>query len=152
MHPALRRLLIGPAENSFGRYLGLLAAGTLFVATFAAYAFGVFAVSGCVVFIPGDAAVVGSIAAAVVGYSRGGLVFAWLVAYAPLLGYHADHAFLGLSNRTVQYRLGYFIRVDGLAFLAVEGVVIGTVAFAVGYLGSLGVEFVRSGAEPERLR
>lgn len=145
MVPDLRRILLGPSGNSFGRYLGLASGATLFAATFVAYALDVFAVAGCVVLLPGQAAIVGALAAGVVGYARGGVAFGWLVAYAPLLGYHADHAFLGLPHRSVAYRLGYFFRLDGLAYLAVAGVLIGTLAFAAGYLGGLVVEFVRGG-------
>ena len=149
---SLRSLLLGRAENRFGRSLALVFAATLFAATFAAYAAGVFEVAGCVVFIPGQAAIVGLTAAGVVGYSRGGLAFGWLVAYAPLLGFHADSALLELSHRSVEYRLGYFFRLDGLAYFAVEGVLIGTLAFAAGYLAGLSVEFVRDDETLVRFR
>jgi hypothetical protein len=146
MGPSLRLLLVGAHENRFGRSLAVLAAVVLFAATFAAYAVGVFAVSGSVVFIPGQAALVGGVSAATIGYDRGGLAFGWLVAYAPLLGYHADHAFLGLSNRSLVDRLAYFVEPDGLAFLAVVALVVGTAAFAAGFAGRWVVDLLRGEA------
>ncbi|NHN46408.1 hypothetical protein G9464_02175 [Halostella sp. JP-L12] len=142
----LRTLLVGAPENRFGRALAVVAAVTLFAATFAAYAVGAFAVSGCVVFVPGHAALVGALAAAAIGYDHGGLAFGWLIAYAPLLGFHADHAFLGLSSRPAVDRLAYFTRLDGLAFLAVIALVIGTGAFVAGALARWAVDVARGDA------
>ena len=148
----IRTLLLGVPENRFGRSLAVVAAVTLFAATFAAYAVGVFEVSGCVVFVPGHAALVGVLAAATIGYDRGGLAFGWLVAYAPLLGYNADHAFLGLSNRSLADRLAYFVEPDGLAFLAAIALVVGTVAFVAGLLGRWAVDVARGEATAPVLR
>lgn len=134
MVPSPRSLLVGPAEHRRRRYLALALVPLLFAATFAAYAVDVFGVSGCVVFIPGQALLVGVAAAALAGYARAGLVAAWLGVYAPLLGYAADHAFLGLSSRTFQEQLAYFLEPDGLAFYAVVALVFGTAAFAAGYV------------------
>lgn len=144
--PPLRTLLLGAPENRFGRSLSVLAAVVLFVGTFAAYAVGVFAVSGCAVFVPGQATSVGALAAATVGYVRGGLAFGWLVAYAPLLGHEADHAFLELSSRSLADRFAYFVEPDGLAFLAVIALVVGTGAFVAGFAGRWAVDVARSEA------
>ena len=83
------------------------------------------------------------LAAATVGYDRGGLAFGWLVAYAPLLGYEADRAFLGPSSRPIADRIAYFVEPDGLAFLAVTALVVGTVAFVGGLLGRWAVAVAR---------
>lgn len=140
LHP----LLIGSGQDRHPRKITLLLAGLLFVITFASYAFGIFETSGGVIWIPADAALVGVIAAAWVGYSRNGLVFAWLVAYTSLLGSLANHYFLGLSGRTFFEELTLFVQPDGLVFIAVEGLVIGTVAFVAGFLGSKVIDSIRT--------
>jgi hypothetical protein len=146
MAPFTRRLLLGREPPGSRRAFWSLSAAVLFLGTFAAYAVGVFAVSGCVVFIPGHAAIVGFGAALLAGYERGGLALAWLVAYAPLLGASADHYLLGLSSRPFAARLEAFFGLDGLAFLGVEALVIGTVAFALGAFVGWGFELVRGGS------
>jgi hypothetical protein len=104
----------------------------LFCLALTGYAVGIFSVSGGLVWIPWDAAVLGLVAGCLVGYLRGGLVYAWSVGVAALFGAHADHALLGLADRPLAARLGYFLRLDGLTFYAVEGVLVGTIAFLVG--------------------
>lgn len=105
-----------------------------FLITFGAYAVDVFAVSGGVVFVPGDAALVALAVCAIVGYLRAGLLLAWASAYGALLGALADHAFFGLSYRSRFEQLAYFLELDGLVFYAVQALVIGTLGFAVGTL------------------
>jgi len=144
--PPSRALLVGPPEHRLQRRLNLLLAGGLFVATFLAYATGLFAVSGGVVFLAGDAALIGVLGAGLLGYQRSGLVFGWLAVYAPLLGASADHSLLGLSGRSAVDRLAAFLSPDGLVFLGVEAVVIGTIAWAVGVATRFGVDAVRSSA------
>lgn len=141
----LRSLLVGRDWTRERRSLWLLSTLGLFAASFVAYAVDVFSVSGGLVWIPFHGAVLGSAAAAVVGYVRGGLVLAWLLTYAGELGYHADHAFLGLPRRTFPERLGYFLRPDGLAFLGVQAVVLGSLAFAGGAFFRGVLEAVRGG-------
>lgn len=141
MVSSLRRLLVGRDRSGPRQYLVVPVA--LFIAIFTAYALDIFAVSGGVVFLPWDAAVVGCVVAGWVGHRRDGLAFAWLVAYASLLGYHADHALLGLSRRPLAERLAYFVRLDGLAYLAVEALVLGTLAFVVGRLVGRSVAVLR---------
>lgn len=104
------------------------------IGTFAAYAVGVFHISGGVIFIPGDAALLGLVAAGVAGYTRSGLVAGWLVAAGALLGYRADHAFLGLSGRTRGEQLGYFLEFEGLGVIAIQAVVVALLGFVVGLL------------------
>lgn len=132
MVPPPRTLLVGPTEHRFRRRLDLLFVVGVFALTFLAYAVGLFDVAGGVVFLAADAAVVGLVGAASFGYRRSGLAFGWLAAYAPLLGYSADHYFLGLSGRPLTERLAAFLSPDGLVFLGVEALVIGTVAWTVG--------------------
>jgi len=139
MNPALRSLLVGTTQSASRRSLVVTVAVGVFAATLAAYALELFAVSGGVVFIPFHAATVGMIAGFWIGYAHRGLLVAWLVAYAALLGYHADHAFFGLSGRGFGDQFAYFVEWDGLVFLAVEAVVLGTLAFVVGGLLRLGV-------------
>ena len=120
----------------------------VFVGTFLGYAAGFFYHSGGVVFIPYHAAVVGMLAALWVGYRRDGLVFGWVVTYMSLLGSHADHAFLGISHRSIEHRIAYFLRPDGLVALAVEGIILGTLAFGFGYLLRSGIRIVRRRSGP----
>lgn len=87
----------------------------LFLTTFAAYAVGAFTVSGGIIWIPGDAALVGFIGAVLVGYDHSGVILAWLVTYATLLGYRADHAFMGLSSRTRIEQAAYFLQLESLS-------------------------------------
>lgn len=134
MVPPLRALLIGPEDGSFQRRLDVLSAVAIGALTFAAYALGAFQVSGGVIFLPGDATIIGLVAAAQVGYRRGGLAFAWLTAYAPLLGFDAEWAFLGLSSHTLSGKLAFLLDPVGLAVHAMAAVVFGTLGFAVGYL------------------
>lgn len=141
MVPTPRRLLLGREPR---RLLWPVLALLLFLATFTAYAVGVFHISGGVVLIPGEAALVGLLAAAAVGAVRGGAAFAWLVTYGALLGYHADHAFMGLSHRSRLEQAAYFVELDGLVVLAVEAVVVGTLAFAVGTVARWGYDTLRS--------
>lgn len=146
MTASLRSILVGTRQSAYHRYLVVALALGVFVTTSAAYALGIFSVSGGVVFVPFYAAVVGMVAGCWVGYSRNGLLFAWLVTYTSLLGYHADHAFFGLSGREFGDRLAYFVRPDGVTFLAVEGIVLGTLAFALGFAVRRGIDSFRSGA------
>lgn len=145
MTTAITSVLLGTKRTTYRRALALVLAIGLFGATLAGYAIGIFSVSGGLVWVPYYAAVVGMAAAGGVGYYRDGLVIAWLVTYASLLGYHADHAFFGLSRRSLVEQLAYFLRLDGLMFLAVEGIVLGTLAFGLGYLARWGVDSLWNG-------
>lgn len=140
MGSRLRPLLVGRERTGHRRYLDVTLAVVVFVVTFVAYALDVFEVGGGIVWIPGDAALVGMVAAAWVGFRRDGLAAAWGVTYAALLGYRADHAFFGLSGRPFSGQLAYFLGLEGLAVLAVEAVLVGTLAFVAGYLVRLGVD------------
>lgn len=144
MVPTLRSALLGSNQTGVRRHLGF--GLVVFIVTFVAYALGVFYVSGGVVFIPYYAAIVGMIAAVGLGYRRDSLVFGWTLAYMSLLGFHADHAFLGIAHRSLLYRLLYFVRPDSLVFLAVGGIVLGTLGCVVGTLLRWGIECVRSGS------
>lgn len=131
MVPAIRTPFLGQNWRQRARAVGL--AITLFVLTFGAYAAGVFGHSGGVIFVPVHAALVGVIAAVALGYWQNGLAFGWLAVYGPLLGSHADHAFLGIPHRTRLYQIGYFVRPDGLVFFAVEAAIIGTLGWTIGW-------------------
>jgi small neutral amino acid transporter SnatA (MarC family) len=135
MSPSLRTLLVGSAEHDARRRADLLLVAAVFGSVFAAYAVGVFRVSGGVVWLAGGAAVV--------AYRGEGLALAWAVVYAALLGYNADHYLLGLSGRPVAERLVALLEPDGLAFVAVEALVLGTLAWVAGTLVALAVDAVR---------
>ncbi len=141
MVPSTRDLLFG---DRFQRTLGILSAGVLFVGTFAAYATDVFAVSGGVLVIPGDATIVGAIAAGLIGYDRGALLPAWLSIFGAYLGFSTEWAFLGLSpSHSLAGRLAFLFDPVGLAVYAVASVLVGSAAFGAGYLLGLGVDRVR---------
>lgn len=143
MSPSLRTLLVGSAEHDARRRIDLLLVAAVFGSVFAAYAVGVFRVSGGVVWLAGGAAVVGVLVAVVLAYRGEGLALAWAVVYAALLGYNADHYLLGLSGRPVAERLVALLEPDGLAFVAVEALVLGTLAWVAGTLVALAVDAVR---------
>lgn len=146
---SLRQFLVGAERSDAPPGLVAALAFGVFVTTLAAYAFGVFTISGGIVWIPFHAAVVGTSVCCLLGSLRGGLLSGWLVTYAPLLGYRADHAFFGLSGRSVSEQFSYFVELDGLAVLAVEAVVLG--ALALGEVARLGVDAARGGVgTPER--
>lgn len=134
-----RHWLVGQEQSGYRELLWLFTALLLFLTTFIAYASGVFTISGGIVWIPGDAALVGFIVAVLIGYYQGGLLLAWLVIYSALLGYRADHAFLGLSSRTRIEQAMYFLQLEGLFVLAVEAFIIGVLAFLLGAATRWGV-------------
>lgn len=144
-----RQWLTGREQPTNRRLLWPFVALLLFVITFAAYAYDVFTTPGGIVWIPVDAALVGSIVAILVGYDHSGLIPAWLVTYAPLLGYRADHAFLGLSSRTFPEQFVYFLQLEGLFVLAVEALIIGLFAFLLGAAVRWGITRFRN-ASPSR--
>lgn len=145
MRSSLGTVLLGSPRTRSSRWLDIAIVGGGFVVTFLAYATGVFAVSGGVVFIAEQAALVGIAAATVLGYRRAGLAMAWAGSYAALLGYHADHYLLGLSYAAPAARLGAFLQPDGLVFLAVQALVIGTLAWGGGRLVEWAVAAVGTG-------
>lgn len=143
----VRQVLFGSEQSLGRRYVSLSLAVVLFMMTFVAYALDFFQITGGVVFIPGHAALVGVLGAALIGYRDNGLVVSWVVAYGPLLGYNADHSFLGLSGRSFLERTAAFVTPDGLVFLGIEAVILGTLGFLFGVVCRLGVGFFREGAE-----
>jgi hypothetical protein len=145
MIAVLSSVLFGRDRSGYYRALVIGCILGLFGVTFAGYALGVFAVSGGLVWLPVDAAIVGVLAGCGAGYYRAGLVVGCGATYASLLGYHANHAFFGLSRRPLVERAAYFVRVDGLVFLAVEAIVLGTLAFAFGWLLRWGVDALSGG-------
>lgn len=152
MASVVTRLLIGTDRSrSHWSLVGVLAFA-LFITTFAAYASGLFRVSGGVLLIPFHAAIVGMLGAAVIGAVRGGLVATWIITYMPFLGFHADHAFLGLPGRPFDEQLAYFVRPDGLAMLAIEAIIVGTLAFALGMLLRWGYDAFARGSASSTIR
>lgn len=135
MDTGYRSVVADSTRGDGPRFLGPGLAIAGFLATLAAYATGVFEIAGGVVWIPGHAALVAMAAALLIGALRGGVLSAWLVAYAPLLGYRADHAFFGLSHRTRIEQAAYFLDIEGLVVLGLLALVFGTVAFALGWTG-----------------
>lgn len=140
MLSSLRAILLGTKYSHSRALLTVGVALGVFVIAVAAYTLDLFAVSGGVVWIPFHAALVGTVVAFWIGYTRRGLVFAWIVTDGALLGYHANHAFFGLSGRDFTEQLAYFVRADGLVFLGVEAIVLGTVAFVLGCLLRWGID------------
>lgn len=146
MNVDLQRELFGEGVASL--VSGVVLAVALFVLTFVSYAVGVFQVSGGVVFVAWDAAIVGAIGAAWVGIRRDGLAYAWLVTLAALYGARADHVFLGLSGRTLREQFGLLLRLDAFVYLFGQAVAIGTLAFVVGVLGQWAWATTRSETKP----
>lgn len=145
MVPPVRPALFGSKLSARQRYLSLAVIVGLFGTTFAAYALDIFEVAGGVVFIPGHAALVGVLGAGVIGYQRRGLAVAWAGTYAALLGYSANHYFLGLPGRSLLDRAAAFAQVDGLVVLGLEALILGTVGFLTGMGCRWGIAFVRDG-------
>ena len=139
-----RRVLLGSNANDSPRRRRLLVPPLLFVGVFAAYALGVFSISGGVVFLAGQAAVLGVLVAAVLAYRRAGVALAWATVYGALLGHSADHYLLGLPGRPLGERVGALVELDGLVFVGVEALALGTIAWVVGAGGRLAVERVRA--------
>ncbi len=144
MSPSLRPLLVGSTEGAPSRRRVPLLVGAVFVSVFVAYAVGVFRVSGGVVWLAGEAAAVGVLVAGVLAYRGNGVAFAWAVVYAALLGNHANHYLLGLSGRSLAERTVAFLGPDGLAVVAIQAVVLGTLAWVVGAVAARIVEAVRT--------
>lgn len=142
-HP-IHTLVVGRDRSRFGVSLDLLFVATLTVATLLAYAVGVFAVGGGVVFLPGDAVLVGLVGAAVLATRGSGLALSWLAVYGPLLAYGADHYLLGLSGRSLAEKVAAFLSPEGLVVLGVAALVVGTLGWAAGSLGRWAVASVRA--------
>jgi|AntRauTorcE11898_2_1112593.scaffolds.fasta_scaffold00435_3 uncharacterized membrane protein len=139
-----RRALLGSTRNGSPQRHRLLVPPLLFLVVFAAYALGIFAISGGVVFLAGEAAVVGVLAATVLGYRRAGLALAWAAVYGALFGYNADHYLLGLSGRSLAERVAALLGPDGLVFVGVAALVLGTLAWIIGATASRAVEEARA--------
>lgn len=120
-----------------------LLAVVAFTISFVGYAADVFSIPGGIVWIPGDAAVVGVAAGGLVSYARGGVLPAWGVAYASLLGYAAQRAHFGYSNTPLREELGYFFDLESLVVLALEALVLAVVAVVIGAVLRASVETVR---------
>ncbi|MDV7350440.1 hypothetical protein R3751_11735 [Halorubrum distributum] len=127
-----RRVLLGSNPNGSPRRRRLLVPPLLFLVAFAAYALGLFAHAGGVVFLAVDAAALGVLAAAVLAYRRAGVALAWAAVYGALLGSNADHYLLGLPGRPLGERVAALVEVDGLVFVGVEALALGTVAWIAG--------------------
>jgi hypothetical protein len=139
-----KRILLGLPD---GRRTHLALAFALFVLSIPAAALGPLAPQGGVVFVPVNATLLGTFVAAVVGFRKGGILPVWLAVYAPLLGFHADWAFLSLPpSRSLAYQVGYFLEPDGLAVYALIATVFGVVGGTVGLATRYAVEYVRERA------
>jgi hypothetical protein len=147
--PSLRTVLLGPRYSAFQRNLGLLFALAIFPGSLAAYATGLFAPAGGVIFLPGEATLLGFIAAALVGFERGGFLFAWVAHYAAYLGFRADWAFLSLPSHDLRGQLVFMFDVGDLVVYAVLGLVVSGLGFGLGYLARWGLGRLRGG-EPLR--
>ena len=135
-------MLVGADQYPAQRQrLTVLAMG-LFLVSFVAYATDVVAVSGGVVWAPAHAVALGLLAGYAIGVGRGGLLFAWLVTYASLLGHFGYSAAIQGADGSPFDRLGALVRFDALVFYGVEAVVFGTVAFALGTVSGWGYRAV----------
>ena len=139
----LRRVLVGRPRSRFQWVTDVLVILTILTGTFGAYALGLFQVSGGVIVLPAAATLVGFFVAVGVGARYGGLVVAWLGLFAAYIGFRADWAFLGLSSHSLGGKFAFLFDPVGLAVLGVATLVIGTVGFAVGYLGRSSIERLR---------
>jgi hypothetical protein len=139
MRDALHTILFA---DRFERRLDVLIAVVIAVGTFVMYATGGFTVDGGVVFLPSDATLVGGVAAAGIGYRRGSLLGAWVTLFGAYAAFFAEWAFLGLSSQTLAGKLEFFFDPISLGLSALAAIVFGTAAFAVGYLGGRGVNWL----------
>ena len=137
-----RRVLLGSTPNGSPRRRRLLVPPLCFFVSFAAYALGIFAHAGGVVFLAVDAAALGVLAAGVLAYRRAGVALAWVAVYGALLGSTADHYLLGLPGRPLGERVAALVGLDGLVFVGVEALALGTLAWLAGSLGRLAVDRV----------
>ena len=94
-------------------------------------------------FLAGEAALVGVLAAAVLAYRGAGLALAWATVYGALLGHGADHYLFGLSGRPLAERVAAFLGPDGLAFVGVEALALGTLAWVAGAVASRAAAEIR---------
>jgi hypothetical protein len=140
MVPALRTVLLDRTRSRVQWTLDGLVVLTVLIGTFGAYALDVFQVSGGVIVLPGTATLVGFVVAVGVGARRNGLLVAWVCLFAAYIGFQAEWAFMGLSSHSLSGKLAFLFDPVGLAVLGVASLIIGTVGFAVGYLGRLGVK------------
>lgn len=142
MSSTTRTVLAGSSVERWRREL-LLVPPVAFAVVFGAYALGLFAIAGGVVFLPGEATLAGLALAAGLAVAGRGLLLAWLTVYAALLGSAADHYLLGLSGRPFGERLVALLGPDGLAFYAVAALALGTLAWGAGRLVLWGVASTR---------
>ena len=138
-----RRVLLGSDPNGSTRRYRLLAPPLLFLVSFAAYALGVFAHAGGVVFLAFDAAALGVLVTAGLAYRGAGMALAWASVYGALLGSNADHYLLGLPGRPLGERVGALLELDGLVFVGVEALALGTIAWVVGAVARRAVDELR---------
>ncbi|WP_049983240.1 hypothetical protein [Halorubrum sp. BV1] len=143
---SLRALLLGPPRDRPRPDPRIAVPPACFALVFAAYAVGAFAIDGGVVFLAGHAAVVGVLGAAGLAVRRGGLIAAWATVYAALLGYSANHYLLGLPGRPLAERLVALFGLDGLVYLGVQALALGTLAWVFGTLAARGKEWIRERA------
>ncbi|PHQ43758.1 hypothetical protein Z052_02175 [Halorubrum sp. C191] len=139
-----RRVLLGSNSNGSPRRYRLLVPPLLFVVSFAAYGLGLFAHAGGVVFLAFDAAALGVLVTAGLVYRGAGVALAWLSVYGALLGSNADHYLLGLPGRPLAERVAALLGLDGLVFVGVEALALGTLAWVAGTVGRLAVDRVRA--------
>jgi hypothetical protein len=131
---SLRSILFGHGSLPGGRRTTAATPLLVCLASFVAYASGLFRISGGVVFIPGQAAVLGALVAVGLGSLRVGVGYAWLTLFGALFGYSLDHYLLGLSYRPWMGRIEALLGLDMFVYLGLEAVVLGTLAWLVGYV------------------
>lgn len=144
MVSTLQAVLFGHHYSRFQRNLGVLFAVGILIATFSAYALGLFQVTGGVIILPKDATLIGFIAAVGIEARRGGLVFAWLAHFAAYVGFRTDWALLSLSSHSLTDKLAFLFDPVGLVILAVATLLIGTLGFSFSYLGQWSINHLKN--------
>lgn len=144
--PSLHTFLFGPPQERSRPDPRIVVPPICFLLVFVAYAVGAFEIAGGVVFLAADAAVVGVLTAAGLAVRRSGLLASWVTVYAALLGQNADHYLLGLSGRSLTERAVALLGLDGLVYLGVQALVLGTLAWVTGVVVSLAFERFRERA------
>ena len=140
---SLHSAIVGANHSTRSRAIVLMLAVGGFISTFAGYASGLFSTAGGVLLIPFYAAVVGMSAGCWAGYSKSGLLLAWLLAYTPMLGFHAESALLGPTGQSLGEQLAYLVRSDILVVLGTQAIIFGTVAFVIEFLLQEGFNLFR---------
>lgn len=144
MLATLRTMLLG-SKRGERRYTLLIGLGLgLFALTFLVYEFDMFHYYGGAIPISFHSALIGVTAAFWTGYRRVGILFGWILTYLTFLGWLAERA-TEISPRPLIGRIAFIIQPDGLAALAIIGVIVVIVGFSAGTLARKTIDTFRDG-------